>query len=157
VSYPPGELRHNTTDNTIANIKGKGAGNGSLSHADSSVGPAGSAFTPSTNLAEVSDWLPKLLLNAGLVQLTRFGGRSGTLIMLAAGLGDVGALPAQVMAGAIMVTYVIIGFLDGYVVTTRCGRKTDGSYGFRVSLCRWSGKIFIKIMHRERNSWAPFL
>jgi hypothetical protein len=34
--------------------------------------------------------------------------------------------PAQVMAGAIMVTYVIIGFLDGYVVTTLWyGKRMD--------------------------------
>jgi len=88
--------------------------------------PDGSAalkFTPSTNLAEVSDWLTKLLLGAGLVQLTHLGAPLAALINnVAAGLtgghavADNGA--AQVMAGAILVTYSVLGFLIGYVLTT---------------------------------------
>ena len=37
-------------------------------------------FSPSTNLAEISDWLTKLLLGAGLVSLSRLGGPIGRLI-----------------------------------------------------------------------------
>ncbi len=81
------------------------------------------AFTPSTNLAEVSDWLTKLLLGAGLVQLTHLGPPLASLInSVAAGLeGGAAVEPsgsATVMAGAILITYTVLGFLVGYVLTT---------------------------------------
>ena len=82
------------------------------------------AYVPSTNLAEVSDWLTKLLLGAGLVQLTRLGTPIGHLIdTVAAGLTaptatSVPSSAAKVMAGAILFGYVTIGLLDAYVVTT---------------------------------------
>ena len=88
-----------------------------------SAGRPSSAFTPSTNLAEVSDWLTKLLLGAGLVQLTHLGPPVASLInSVAAGLeGGTTAEPsgsATVMAGAILITYTVLGFLVGYVLTT---------------------------------------
>jgi hypothetical protein len=91
-------------------------------------GPAGSggagAVTPSSNLAEVSDWLTKLLLGAGLVQLTHLGRPIGQLVdAVAAGLFSASAVGAaasgaKVMAGAILFGFAFAGFLDGYVVTT---------------------------------------
>jgi hypothetical protein len=81
-------------------------------------------YVPSTNIAEVSDWLTKLLLGAGLVQLTRLGEPIGHLISgVAAGLTPAGAQPfpssaAKVMAGAILFGYAAIGLLNAYVVTT---------------------------------------
>jgi len=90
--------------------------------------PAGpgqaNSFTPSTNLAEISDWLTKLLLGAGLVELTRLGRPVATLVdTVARGLENIAPSatpsgPAVVAAAAIMATYLVLGFLDGYVVTT---------------------------------------
>src|SRR6266702_6733481 len=42
-------------------------------------------FSPSTNLAEISDWLTKLLLGAGLVSLSRLGAPVSKLISDVAG------------------------------------------------------------------------
>ena len=81
-------------------------------------------FTPSTNLSEISDWLTKLLLGAGLVQLGNLGGPVGDLVQaVARGItspdGTTAATTgAAAMAGAIVVAYLVLGFLDGYVVTT---------------------------------------
>jgi hypothetical protein len=78
---------------------------------------------PSTNLAEISDWLTKLLLGAGLVSLTRLGRPLSQLIDdVARGLGGGTAsggvtASATVIAGAILVDYVILGFLGGYLTT----------------------------------------
>lgn len=80
-----------------------------------------SEYTPSSNLSEVSDWLTKLLLGAGLVQLTHLGAPIGNLIdHIAAALytASSNAEAAKVTAGAIVFGYVTIGLLDGYVVTT---------------------------------------
>ena len=81
-------------------------------------------FAPSTNLAEISDWLTKLLLGAGLVSLTRLGAPLGALIdAVAAGLTDVPAGsspdgPARLIAAAILVAFSVLGFIDFYVLTT---------------------------------------
>lgn len=81
-------------------------------------------FAPSTNLAEISDWLTKLLLGAGLVGLTRLGAPLGALINgVAAGLADVppGSSPdgsARLIAAAILLAFTVLGFLDAYVLTT---------------------------------------
>jgi hypothetical protein len=80
------------------------------------------AFEPSSNLAEVSDWLTKLLLGAGLVSLTKLGEPLGSLVTsVAAGLeppSDDVSGSARTIAGAILLAYTTLGFLDGYVVTT---------------------------------------
>jgi hypothetical protein len=78
---------------------------------------------PSTNLAEISDWLTKLLLGAGLVSLTHLGRPLAQLIdNVARGLGGGTASggvteSAVVISGAILITYVILGFLGGYLTT----------------------------------------
>jgi hypothetical protein len=98
-------------------------------HGGGDAGPTGarkppSPFEPSTNLSEVSDWLTKLLLGAGLVELTHLGKPLGRLInAVALGMGQTtaGSRPdstAQVMGGSLLITYFVLGFLDGYVVTT---------------------------------------
>jgi Putative Ig domain len=79
-----------------------------------------SEYLPSSNLAESSDWLTKLLLGAGLVQLTHLGAPIASLIdHVAAGLHTTAAFSgaAQVAAAAIIFGYAAIGLLDGTVVT----------------------------------------
>jgi hypothetical protein len=80
-----------------------------------------SEYAPSSNLSEVSDWLTKLLLGAGLVQLTHLGAPLAGLIdhvATALYVGSAYAGAAKVTAGTIIFGYVAIGLLDGYVVTT---------------------------------------
>jgi len=80
-----------------------------------------SDYAPSSNLSEVSDWLTKLLLGAGLVQLTHLGAPLAGLIdhvATALYVGTAYAGAAKVTAGTIIFGYVAIGLLDGYVVTT---------------------------------------
>lgn len=80
-----------------------------------------SNFAPSTNLAEVSDWLTKLLIGASLVSLSKLGPPIGQLIdSIAGGLVTGGSATgsAKVVAGAILFGYVAMGFLDGYILTT---------------------------------------
>ncbi len=80
--------------------------------------------TLGSNLAEVSDWLTKLLLGAALVQLTHLGAPIGSLIdHVALGLQNPSATggptsSAKVMAGLIIFGYAFLGLLEGYVVTS---------------------------------------
>ena len=92
-------------------------------------------FEPSTNLTEVSDWLTKLLLGAGLVGLTRLGHPVGQLIQAtAAGLGrsEGGTTDGQarLVAAATLITFSVLGLLCTYVVTTLWyGRRLNGLDG----------------------------
>ncbi len=80
--------------------------------------------SPSSNLAEISDWLTKLLLGAGLVSLSRLGGPIGRLIDdVAGGLHGVNSdaaifQAAKVTSGAIMIAFAVLGLLVGYIVTS---------------------------------------
>jgi hypothetical protein len=91
---------------------------------DQAGGDQAITFTPSTNLAEISDWLTKLLLGAGLVELTRLGRPLGVLVdTVARGLEDIPPAatpsgPSVVAAAAILTAYLVLGFLGGYVITT---------------------------------------
>jgi hypothetical protein len=87
------------------------------------------AFSPSTNLSEISDWLTKLLLGAGLVSLSRLGGPIGKLINEVAGglhgpASDAAVIQAaKVTAGTIMVAFTVLGLLGGYIVTSTWYQK----------------------------------
>lgn len=96
-----------------------------LSHAphDPPEPVSSSQLTFSTNLAEISDWLTKLLLGAGLVELTRLGRPLSTLVnAVARALQDIpdSVKPTQtsvVVASGLLAMYLVLGFLDGYVLT----------------------------------------
>jgi hypothetical protein len=81
------------------------------------------SFAPSNNLEQVSDWLTKLLLGAGLVQLGSIGKWLGNFIEgLSRALvvdGATAALPAaRLIAGSILALYGSLGFLFAYITTT---------------------------------------
>ncbi|MFC4147737.1 hypothetical protein ACFO0M_15885 [Micromonospora mangrovi] len=83
---------------------------------------ATSVLTPGTNLEQVSDWLTKLLLGAGLTQLGRlgsgFGSLADTLARALTGGDAAGPAPtARVLAGSLVLLYLVVGFLFGYVMT----------------------------------------
>jgi hypothetical protein len=86
-------------------------------------------FSPSTNLAEISDWLTKLLLGAGLVSLSHLGGPVGKLINDVAGglhgpTSDASIIQAaKVIAGSVMIGFTVLGILGGYIVTSTWYQK----------------------------------
>lgn len=85
---------------------------------------ADGAPSPNTNLGEISDWITKLLLGAGLVSLSHLGGPVGRLIdNVANGLYDTtghgAAAPgAKVLAGAVLIAFTALGVMEGYVLTS---------------------------------------
>jgi hypothetical protein len=90
-----------------------------LPHSGQTTDPnTGSGSSPSrinTNLDQVSDWLTKLLLGVGLVQLGRAPRALGRLATnLARGLGDIPGVSGQ-FGLALVFYFGICGFLMGYV------------------------------------------
>lgn len=83
-----------------------------------------------SNLEQVSDWVTKLLLGGSLTQIEKI---PGTLAnwgsYVASGLGDNAArVPAnQAFATALIVYFLVLGFIAGYVITkVELGDKLRG-------------------------------
>jgi tetratricopeptide (TPR) repeat protein len=71
---------------------------------------------PNTNLEQISDWLTKILVGVGLVELGRIGpGISNLAEGLAPSLGD--AETGYPVAITIMVSFTIAGFIGSYLFT----------------------------------------
>jgi hypothetical protein len=79
-------------------------------------GPAELPYSSNTNLEQISDWLTKILVGVGLIELGRMPGPAARFITdLADDLGA-GRLGRTVL-GAAVVFFGIIGFLVAYVET----------------------------------------
>jgi hypothetical protein len=90
-------------------------------------------FRPNNNLEQISDWLTKLLIGAGLVQLGAVGrGLNGIVGFIAtASAGNANGHPAasaRVVAGAVIIFYGVLGFLAGYISTGVSYRRVLEEY-----------------------------
>ena len=69
-----------------------------------------------TNLEQISDWLTKIIVGFGLIQLRNIPDHLNRLSLFVA--GGLGTLPqAQVLAIALLLYFFVIGFLGGYLMT----------------------------------------
>lgn len=69
-----------------------------------------------TNLEQISDWLTKIIVGIGLIELRNVPGYLNRLsLFIASGLGN--PLQSQVMAIAIVLYFSVLGFLGGYLMT----------------------------------------
>ena len=74
------------------------------------------AYLVNTNLEQISDWLTKILVGVGLIQLGKIGSGSGRLVdFLAGGLG--GLPSSRVLAAGLVAYSTVAGFLTGYLLT----------------------------------------
>jgi len=74
-----------------------------------------SSYQVNTNLEQVSDWLTKIIVGLGLVELRRIDDylvRAATFI--GPGIGDSNS---QALAGGIIIYFSVLGFLGGYIMT----------------------------------------
>ncbi len=72
-------------------------------------------YKPNTNLEQISDWLTKILVGVGLIQIGNIRGSLKDLgTTLAPGLGGADTAP---FATATIICYVLNGFLIGYLWT----------------------------------------
>lgn len=91
----------------------------SLAHANAvpaktEDGTPGPSLEPNTNLEQISDWLTKILVGVGLVQLGQIGSAVDDLASgIEGGLGDSG----HAVAVMLMISFAIGGFLTSYLFT----------------------------------------
>jgi hypothetical protein len=77
---------------------------------------AATAYSANTNLEQISDWLTKILVGVGLVQIGQLATQGEHLTnFLARGLGNVDS--SAVFGGAVVTYFGLIGFLYGYLST----------------------------------------
>jgi len=98
---------------------GQGGKTGAAQNATADAAVAASAaqrFAPNTNLEEISDWLTKILVGVGLVQIHKV---SGAIEDLADGLAPSLGGDSQGFAVAVtlMVSFSITGFVSAYLYT----------------------------------------
>lgn len=106
-----------------ANGGAAGAGNPPVNPEAGGGGTAARASQPfyrmqvNTNLEQISDWLTKIIVGVGLIELRRLPEFLENLSrFFAKGLSTDPAL-TQTIASAIIVYFVIVGFIGGYLMT----------------------------------------
>jgi hypothetical protein len=73
-------------------------------------------FRANTNLEDISDWLTKILVGVGLIQLGQLSEPLGRLVTaVATGIG--GDRPSPSFALALLLYFTLVGFLAGYLLT----------------------------------------
>lgn len=90
---------------------------GSTTKAEPSVGPREikSPYQVNTNLQDISDWLTKIIVGLGLVELRQVDDH---MLRAATFVGQsLGSQEAPGVAGAIIVYFSTLGFLGGYLTT----------------------------------------
>lgn len=125
-------------------------------------------YRDNTNLEEISDWLTKILVGVGLIEISQIGDSAGRLIAYV-GDGMGGGSSSRIVAGATLVYFSTVGFLGGYLLTrmalspalARAARKMEEEYGQygRMGLREWnlrqkaeasiSGAVLPRLRHFE--------
>jgi hypothetical protein len=83
---------------------------------DAGNGSAGQRYRANTNLEQISDWLTKILVGIGLVQIGELGRLTASLLhTIAPALG--GTATSVPFGGAMVCYFAILGFLDGWLLT----------------------------------------
>jgi hypothetical protein len=72
-------------------------------------------YSVNTNLEQISDWLTKIIVGVGLIQLGAIRGAAGELFdAMAPSLGGPASAP---FAGALTVYFAVVGFAGGWLLT----------------------------------------
>jgi len=96
------------------------ASSGDGTPASTGGGPAnGYRLAVNTNLEQISDWLTKIIVGVGLIELKSLPGKLNELAtQLAIGLGSAPAPYAgQLLALGLLIYFPVLGFIGGYLLT----------------------------------------
>jgi hypothetical protein len=74
-------------------------------------------YEPSTNLEQISDWLTKILIGVGLVQLQNVGGGLAAIGAMVAGTRTPPIEGAAVVSQIVLVVSVVVGFIAAFLWT----------------------------------------
>jgi hypothetical protein len=74
-------------------------------------------YRPSNTLDQVSDWLTKILIGVGLVQLSQLGGALAAIGRVVEGSMKPPPQGTQVVTQVVVVAFLVVGFLAGFLWT----------------------------------------
>lgn len=94
---------------------GKGHQQGTEQQGESKTrGPSASGYRPSTSLEQISDWLTKILVGVGLVEIRTIRETlTGMAAYIAKGLGDGDS--AKALAFTVLIYFSVCGFVFGFL------------------------------------------
>lgn|GEM_PF-1692630 len=123
-SLPSGTVNAAAPDER-ANGKGRSTDEAPAAGADAAAGNAGNTLflgTPTpmevnSNLVEVSDWLTKIIVGVGLIELKSLPGSARSMAAFIAPSLDTDTPTAMAVVGGIMLFFSVHGFLIGYLLT----------------------------------------
>jgi len=118
-----------------------------IAAADASARSAGTPPLGNTNLEVVSDWLTKIIVGVGLIQLGRPAGPGRWAATCACRLRPALGFRFRL---ALVISYAALGFLFGYLWS---GRNSLASCGPPMS-CAISWPIVTR-PRRKPSSWSP--
>jgi len=77
-----------------------------------------SSQSVNTNLEQISDWLTKIIVGVGLVELKKvYEYFQRATIFIAGGIGINDSAQTQPLAAAVIIYFMVLGFLSGYILT----------------------------------------
>jgi len=85
-----------------------------------------------SNLEQISDWLTKILVGVGLIEMRQIADAAQRLVVATGAAFGPPAASSQVLAGSLLVTFGVTGFLLGYVVTRTMVTETFRRFGPEV-------------------------
>jgi hypothetical protein len=124
-------------------------------------------YRDNTNLEEISDWLTKILIGVGLIEISQAGGSAGRLVTyIGDGMG--GAPSSRIVAGATLIYFSALGFLGGYLLTrmaltsalARAAREAQEAYermGTQKSGIRQQAEVTTSVAGLEDVALLPVL
>ena len=82
------------------------------------LNPDEDTLQPNTNLQEVSDWLTKIIIGVGLIQFNQiYQGLDTLAVKIGSSIQGIQTYDYSMFALAIIIFYIIIGFIGGYLGT----------------------------------------
>ncbi len=147
-------------NNGVANNNSNDANNGNNNETNKTL-PLSYRIMVNTNLEQISDWLTKIIVGLGLIELRNAPGYLNSLSgFFALGLG--GGIELQSLAAAIIVYFIIVGFLGIYLMTriylaqvfSKADRETQQTANFggeRLTLQEFGEQVLKKVNDVENQ------
>jgi hypothetical protein len=111
----PRTRQGNTSTTQATDIVGPQVLNGGDTSPNPIAATSQTRFFPNTNLEDISDWLTKILVGVGLIQIGQLPELMRSLAnYLAPGFGDANSTGGAIAVGLVLY-FLVVGFLEGYV------------------------------------------
>lgn len=89
----------------------------SISPGKDSSGGNPVSYTPSTNLEQISDWLTKILIGVGLVEIRQLGDLLRSVVEIVVGSLKEPPAGTEIITYTVIITFILLGFIVSFLWT----------------------------------------